>query len=368
MEETKTRPVTTNVERLRRLLRRLELEAALLRSAASFAWATEGAASYVHIAATEGEASLLVTLDEAYLLTNNIEAPRLEQEEGLHEQGWRFEVAPWYELRDTAARLTRGLKVGGDAPMPGAVDLRPSLRRLRAELTPEEGERFRELGCRCAAAMDQAARAVRPGMSELEIAALLGAACQKQGVLPVVNLVATDERIFRFRHPLPTEKTMERYAMLALCGRRQGLVCSLTRLVHFGPLPEELAQKARAVAAVDAAFIEATRPARRAAGAFQAGIAAYADQGYADEWRKHHQGGPAGYEPREYTVTPESEERIVAGQVYAWNPSITGTKSEDTILVGPEGNEALTAIEGWPQLEVNVGGKRRTRPAILVVD
>lgn len=364
--ETKTSLVTTNVERLRGLLQRLDLEAALLRSAASFAWATEGAASYIHIAATEGEASLLVTLDEAYVLTNNIEFPRLEQEEELQEQGWTFEVAPWHEPRETPSRLTRSMRVGTDVPFPGAVDLRAPLSRLRAELTPQEGERFRELGRRCAAAMDEAARAVRPGMSEHEIAALLGATCQKRGAVPVVNLVATDERIFRFRHPLPTEKKLARYAMLILCGRRQGLVCSLTRLVHFGPLPDELAQKARAVASVDAAFIQATRPGRCVADVFQTGIAAYTARGYADEWQKHHQGGPAGYQPREYLVTPDNDERVAAGQVYAWNPSITGVKSEDTILVGPEKNEVLTAIEGWPTLDVSAGGDRWARPAILV--
>ncbi|HSM58099.1 MAG TPA: M24 family metallopeptidase [Candidatus Sulfomarinibacteraceae bacterium] len=360
---------TTNVKRLRHLLQKLDLDAALLRSAASFAWATEGAASYINIAATEGEASLLVTPDDAFLLTNNIEAPRLEREECLHEQGWTFKVAPWHRQNDLLTRLTRGLTVGADLPTPGAADLQTPLSRLRAQLTPLERERFRELGRLCAGAMDEAARAVRPGMTEQEIAARLAAAAQKRGALPTVLLIASDERIFHFRHPLPTEKKLQRYAMLILCGRRHGLVCSLTRFVHFGPLPQELAQKARAVAAVDAAFIRATRPGRRAGDVFQAGVAAYAAQGYAGEWQKHHQGGPAGYEPREYLVTPDTDDEITAGQVYAWNPSITGTKSEDTILVGGEGAEILTRIDGWPGLEVGADdGQTIFRPAILKRD
>ncbi|MFW6182815.1 MAG: aminopeptidase P family protein, partial [Chloroflexota bacterium] len=77
----------------------------------------------------------------------------------------------------------------------------------------------------------------------------------------------------------------------------------------------------------------------------------------------------AGYEPREYLVTADSEEQIIAGQVYAWNPSITGTKSEDTILVDNKGNEVLTAIDGWPTLEVDAGdGQTLYRPAILERD
>lgn len=363
-----TSATASKVQRLRHLLQSMDLDAALLRSTASFAWATDGAASYVNLAATEGEASLLVTPEETYLLTNNIEAPRLEREERLHQQGWTFKVVPWYEQTDLTARLTQGMEVGTDVPCAGMADLRGPLSRLRARLTPLEGQRFRQLGRRCAAAMDEAARAVRPGMTEQQIAALLAAASQKRGADPTVNLIAGDERIFDFRHPLPTEKKLERYAMLILCGRRRGLICSLTRFVHFGPLPQELRHKARAVAAVDAAFIQATRPGRTAAEVFRAGVEAYAAQGYADEWHEHHQGGPAGYQPREYLVTPEMADPIEAGQVYAWNPSITGTKSEDTILVGAdERNEVLTAIQGWPTMEVNVGGVSVPRPAILEI-
>ena len=59
---------------------------------------------------------------------------------------------------------------------------------------------------------------------------------------------------------------------------------------------------------------------------------------------------------------------VAAGQAYAWNPSITGMKSEDTILVGEQGNEVLTAIEGWPMLTVELaGGEKWLRPAVLEV-
>jgi Xaa-Pro dipeptidase len=78
-------------------------------------------------------------------------------------------------------------------------------------------------------------------------------------------------------------------------------------------------------------------------------------------------GGPAGYEPREYIATPDSDDVVSAGQTYAWNPSITGTKSEDTILVGEEENEVLTSIDGWPTLSVIVGGETFERPAILEI-
>jgi Xaa-Pro aminopeptidase len=354
-------------ERLRAVLDERKLDGLLLRRVSSFAWATCGAASYVNTATTYGEAALLITQAGRYLITNNIEATRLEKEEKLAAQGWEFRVGAWHEAQETVAKLTAGQRLGADGPHPGATDLSGELARLRAELTPEEGKRFRALGRLCAEAMDRAIRAVRPGQTEYQIAGLLAHETESRGAQAIVNLVATDERIYAYRHPLPTDKELERYAMLVLCGRKWGLVCSLTRLVHFGRLPDELRRKAEAVAQVDGAFIAATRPDQRLGDLFQRGMAAYARTGFAEEWQLHHQGGPAGYEPREYLATPSSEDVVAVGQVYAWNPSITGTKSEDSVLVGETKNEVLSAIEGWPVFSVTVDGQDWARPAILEI-
>jgi len=345
------------------------LEALVLRRVSSFAWATCGAASYVNTAASEGEATLVITPKGRYLVTNNIEAPRLEQEEHLADQGWEFRVTPWHEAHDVIAGLTRGLKVGADMPLPGATNLAAEIARLRTNLLPEEQERFRALARLQAEAMDQAIRAVQPGQSEYEIAALLAHEMERRGVQCIVNLIATDERIFNFRHPLPTARRLERYAMLVACGRRHGLVCSCTRLVHFGCLPDELRRKMEAVAYVDAVFIAATRPGRTLGEVFERGRVAYTEMGFPNEWRLHHQGGPAGYEAREAIGLPGSTIPVEVGQVYAWNPSITGTKSEDTVLVGPDGNEVLTEITGWPVIPVTLPGEKAPipRPAILEI-
>ena len=52
--------------------------------------------------------------------------------------------------------------------------------------------------------MDAAIRKIKPGMSEYQIAANLGFEAQSRGVQAIVNLIAVDERIFMYRHPLPT--------------------------------------------------------------------------------------------------------------------------------------------------------------------
>ncbi len=355
--------IGNRLDRIRRWLAENNLDALHLVRASSFSWATCGASAYVNLASTEGAASLLITQDKQYLFASNIEAARLECEENLANQGWKFRVTPWYAPDDDLIIDMHGSRIGVDRALPGFVDCSQKLARLRALLTPEEGLRFRDLCQRCAQAMEDAIQAVRPGQTEHEIAGLLAHAVEKRGPQVIVNLVAADERIFSYRHPIPTFNKLRKYAMLIVCGRQYGLVCSLTRLIHFGPLPDDIRKKSQAVAIVDAAMIAATRPGRTLGDIFQVAVDGYAHAGYPREWELHHQGGPAGYEPREYYATPASMDGVVAGQVYAWNPSITGSKSEDTIWVGEGNNEILTAIPGWPTIIV----EGMARPAILVV-
>lgn len=352
---------------IRSLLADKKLDALWLQRTSSFAWATCGAAAYINTASTTGAASLLITPTARYIITNNIEQPRLENEEQLAAQGWEFRTAYWHDANPAMAELTRGIKLGADFSVAGATDLTNEMARLRANLTPEEGNRFHALGEMCAEAMNAAIRTVKPGMTEFEIAARLGQEAQARGAQPIVNLIATDERVFKYRHPLPTAKQMDKYAMLVLVGRKWGLCCSITRLVHFGKLPDEIQRKAKAVAHVDAAFIAATRPGKKLSAVFQHAVDTYAATGFADEWHLHHQGGPAGYEPREYLGNLNSNDVVSVGQAYAWNPSITGTKSEDTILVGENSNEVITKIDGWQTTSITVDGHVIERPTILEI-
>ena len=60
---------------------------------------------------------------------------------------------------------------------------------------------------------------------------------------------------------------------------------------------------------------------------------AYAEVGYPGEEARHHQGGAVGYRAREWVAHPKSAEAVQDPEAFAWNPSITGTKVEDTALL-----------------------------------
>ena len=124
--------------RIQELLAQNKVDGLLLQRASSFAWATCGAASYINTASTEGLASLLVTANGRYLITTNIEATRLEQEEGLVAQGWELKAAPWYETQDEVFQLVNAGRLAVDGLYPGALDLSAQVTALRTDLTQEE--------------------------------------------------------------------------------------------------------------------------------------------------------------------------------------------------------------------------------------
>ena len=68
----------------------------------------------------------------------------------------------------------------------------------------------------------------------------------------------------------------------------------------------------------------------------------YADAGFPDEWRLHHQGGLTGYASRELIATPATQHRIATDQAFAWNPSITGAKAEETFVLTQSGPLVVT--------------------------
>src|SRR5215210_8257786 len=96
-------------QRLRELMDRRGLGALLLRRSTNFAWYTGGADNRVDHASPYGVADVLLTREAEYIFTNNIEAPRMREEQIPH-----FEVIehPW--CGDEAAAIR---EVVSDAPL-----------------------------------------------------------------------------------------------------------------------------------------------------------------------------------------------------------------------------------------------------------
>ncbi|KAG1687185.1 hypothetical protein DVH05_005352 [Phytophthora capsici] len=234
------------VAQVRKLMQELQLDAVVLSLSANFAWITSGARNYVFMATEVGAGSIYVDVSRVVVLTNEIEGHKLLNEEmrGL-EHDVTLVQDPWYAQRShfaIAKELSNSDQVAVDAADPS---LAGRLAELRSTLTQYEMEVFRSLGKDCGEIIGEVARAVRPTMSEWEIAGKLSDKLWARGITPVVMLVAADERVDTIRHPLPTQKRVKNKAMLVICGLRAGLIASTTRLVYLtmtpnASIPDEL--------------------------------------------------------------------------------------------------------------------------------
>jgi Xaa-Pro dipeptidase len=357
----------TKHERLVEWLKGRGLAGVLIRRNENVAWLTGGAVELRVLTPGEtGVASLLVTgAGKRYYFTTENEAPRLHDEE-FGALDFEPVVFPWW-ADDTAASATKlaGGELGSDTPGAGLtlVNLYP----LRAALSESEIVRYRWLGAETAAATVEVLHEVEPGISEYDMESITAAGLLRRGILPSVALYAVDERILKYKHAVPRGRRLKQYGMLNLCSRKWGLAISITRFIHFGALPEELAMRFSSAAQVNAALLNASRVGATSAELLKVAQAAYSAEGFPGEERFHHQGGPTGYGEREWVATPAGTEAVVNNQAFAWNPSIRGGKVEDTAILRDGVIENLTATPELPTLsDAIVEGSTYAAAGVLV--
>ena len=370
----KNAEIAEKTGRLTRLSAAEGLGGVILVAQPNFAWLTAGGNNGIDTSREQGACALVVGADgKRYVLASRIEMARMLEEElsGAEfepvEFGWEEEKASPTFIADLATKVIgNNVTLGSDllsGPNVKAID--GAISRCRYQLTPPESERFRRLGRDAGEVLGEVARSLEPGLKESEIARRMSDALAARGMRSVVTLVAADERVAKYRHPVPTEKTWERVVMLVTCARRHGLVASLSRIVSAGEVSEDLRRRTDASARVNAKLLAATRPGAAGSELYQVAADAYAAEGFPGEERKHHQGGAAGYRTRDWVAHPASAETVQPNQAFAWNPTVTGSKAEETCIASAEGVDVITKSPEWPQITVPVEGRVYSSPDVL---
>jgi len=359
----------TKLAKLRNLMKEKGLDAIMLSSQASYSWLSDGGRGHVAMASESSVGSLFVTPDDVTLITTNIEVGRLMEEE-MPNLDCKVKEHFWYDNAEKdkiVSELCKGKKVGSDTHIDGAVSVASAVAEMRYILTDTEVAHYKELGKECGEAIGKVCKAMKPGLSEFEIAGIMASELYGREITPIVLLIAVDDRIERYRHPLPTGKRINKYGMIVICGRKYGLIASVTRLFHFGKLSDELRRKHDAVVEIDTVFISESRPGAVIGDIFAKAQQMYADKGFPGEWQFHHQGGPAGYAARDYVATPGNTGKVLKPQALAWNPSIKGTKSEDTIITTDGKPEIITTSPDFPMISVQYKGETWHRSDIIIL-
>lgn len=360
--------------RVQSFLNEQKLDGLLLTQVRNFYWMTAGlATNQIVLNKDVGAASLLIMRDgKKYLLCSGSEAGRL-MDESLGTLGYELKKFNWYEtnmVKDVRGEIIREIskdgKIVSDVNFPGTILVSDQFKKIRYSLFESEMKRYRWLGKEVTEAVSEVCKTIKPGMDEYEIEALTSASLRARGIFPTVLLIAVDERIFKYRHALPGGAKLHKYAMINVCAEKWGMPIAVTRFVHFGQLPEELKNKFEKTAKISTQYELATFPGNTCAEIFEKCKNWYEEAGVPDEWKKHHQGGAIGYDDRDYVIYPGIDEKILDNQAFAWNPTITGAKVEDTIIAHKDSFEVITKSDGWPMIKVEINGKTYEQPGVLI--
>jgi len=351
---------------IRNVLSETGAKGVLLGGTDWFAWATAGASNTVLLTAETGVAQVLVTAKDAWVLTDEIEAQRLQDEE--LPANFKLHVIPWAddaERKSLLGEATDGGRILCDRATTEQDPLPPSLLNQKRVMMPSELERYRHVGRLASVAMTEVLSAAQPTWTEYQLAGAGAQALWARGLHPALTLVAGERRLPLYRHATPSGEPIGREAMMVFCARGYGLYANLTRFVSFGPLRAEHSELHRHVREVEAQALNLCRPGTSLNAVYDAIAQAYQQHGYPQAIREHHQGGTTGYLAREIVATPATTDALAENMAMAWNPSLAGAKIEDTfVILKDEGLENLTFDPNWPSVEVE--GRSRPVPLELV--
>ncbi|MCG8484797.1 MAG: M24 family metallopeptidase [Clostridia bacterium] len=335
--------------------------ALIINSQVNFSYLTRGK-GYIGLASTIACGSIIITLKDVYLVADNIEAQRLKDEQLTKTQGIIIKEYPWDDPEQKAKvmdEILKGCKVLDEAQAANEIF------KIRTVLTDEDLKEYEALCLESAIILENICKGLKPGVSECELAGEISKKLWEKGLEPITILIGFDERAQKYRHPVFTDKKLKHYAMVAICTRKNGLICSVTRNVLLG-YDAKMIEKHEKCAYVDAVFTAGLKEGRPLSDIYKEAIKAYASQGYEGEYKYHHQGGLTGFMPRELKANIDAHHVVRVNEAYAFNPSIQGAKSEDTVVVTKDGLKNLTYTGNYAYVEINIDGKTYKKPTVYV--
>jgi Xaa-Pro dipeptidase len=359
--------VQVKVARVHAFLAQEGLDALVLGRQDHFAWITAGGDSSVIATSEMGFACLVITPTGQWLVSHSMDGQRFLDEQA-RDQGYELVTLRWHEgsVEDRVLQLTRGMKVAADFGLPGAVRCDARIVDLHYPLTDLDLARCRWIGQTANRILTEAAQALRPGVAEQEVAARLLYEYALAGIKIDVLIVGFDERIRRYRHPMPTGNVLQRYALLHPAARRWGLHANVTRLVHFGEPPAETRRAMDGVAVLGARVAAMLAPGVRFADILAEEKRTYAELGYPDQWHYHFQGGITGYTLADPARCLDPEARLVERQAYDYFLTITGSKFEELMLLTEQGVEFASLGPGWPARKMATPGGEIAIPDVWI--
>lgn len=353
-----------------RLIRALDgrnLRLAVLSRGDSFSWLTSGGNFQVSTASEYGPAILLIGKDRRILIAYTMDGRRILEEE-LPGLGFELVELRWFDesIQEKALHVIGNDSYISDAPLGSQPPDPGFFQMLHYPLTEAEQIRYRNLAKTAEQILFDVALQARPGMKESDIARQLNRYYADYGMSAPVMIIGSDERIARYRHCLPTDKTIEKVLLLAPAIRRHGLCVPISRMVSWGTPDHDLLKIYHALLVIEAGTLAACTPGTSFLKISETQKRLFRELGYEKEWELHFQGGLTGYIINDPTRCRDPHTFIEMGQAFNWYITISGAKVEETILVGERGPEIISQNGIWPLREIESNSKRFLLPDILI--
>ncbi|HWK68741.1 MAG TPA: aminopeptidase P family protein [Rhizobiaceae bacterium] len=199
-------------------------------------------------------------------------------------------------------------------------------------------------------AMQKAFGAIRPGMTEQELAAVVKDHFASEGAVPSFWIVGAAGN-GAFPHHQASDRRLEEgdAVVIDIGGRKEGFPSDITRMAVVGRPPEGYGQIHTIVEKAVQAALMAARPGVLAKEVDAAARKVIADAGYGEYFvhRTGHGMGIDGHEPPYITAT--SETVLEEGMVFSIEPGIYlpgrfGIRLEEIVILREDGPEILSSL------------------------
>ena len=199
-------------------------------------------------------------------------------------------------------------------------------------------------------AMQKAFAAIRPGLSEIEIANVVKEHFASEGATPAFWIVGgADNGAFPHHHAGERKLEEGDAVVIDIGGRKAGFPSDITRMVAVGRPPEGYGQIHTIVERAVQAALKVARPGVEAREVDAAARKVIDDAGYGEYFvhRTGHGIGIDGHEPPYVTAT--SETILEEGMVFSIEPGIYipgrfGLRLEDIVILRADGPEILSSL------------------------
>ena len=342
-------------------------DALLLTQPSNIAWYTGGTNAPRGLFG-QITAALLLTPDSATLLARRSDVDvMLGSESSL--AGLQHRVCEWPEDSQNFLKdWSQPKRLACDRPLDFCDDVSSEIAAMRLPLSSLEIETLRKLGIRVTRAIEKAARELRRGDTEAQIAGDVASRLVRHEVVPERIQVWGDGRGQTCPNWTFRRDAVEHFCTISVVARRQGLHIAVSRTVSFGTPPKDLRWTHSDMLWTHAAAMQATRDQTDVSTVLTRVKNACEKLGFAPDWQTTLPGCVTGYELCEAPISSQSSLRLRSGMPLIWQSSIGPARAVDTLLVRKADCKVITQTGEWPQSSMTINGERFHGQAVLQRD